>query len=583
MLTSKDLYNQYSLNPCSYYSATQKDNGRGSVYDLKRIIAFLKHLDKPCYKNLDTSTIDGTGRKKLALTFKFLGSLDKEAFAEMQPRIDSGTAYSVRNAADISRACYFIANNRTSEWKARMATEYLEHFCGNSLPDCLMMLGPDMIEEETAYNDTAPSTLGCFYFGASSKFFCYTPPESEISVCVCGIKPTDCPEDDPNPDPCCFEGADFENQCCSVGRTSRIDFSYAVPFNDNMSSIITKNVYFSKITSLDNLDKLELPIAREIKINDVLVISDTDKTKYILTTPYYNSAKSYQKTKFLLKHLGILERKDYGGYANFISPGGKNFNAVVDDIFLEYFLDTDLKPALEKCKTISAILDVTGPTEANAGSNPSVTTNTQYIVDSIKDLVYNGYGVVLFSNVGFPNIRDALGMCYPDRIWYQTYTIIGYDDRKLEYPECVYVLSCPFGDWIQGGHPSWGPLPPGCFLVTESHLKCMVNFNPGLDFYDCRVQYCNPVLRDCETTGGTNEWYFGDPIPQEKFEGCGAPEEGKCFPYYCTKQQSAFGIAFAISLSSDGFPEQTLEHEDFYPVTVIRDAFKEQNIYFDIS
>jgi hypothetical protein len=568
MLTPKELYEAYSISPCGYYynGSSFQDNGRGSPYDLNRIIRFLKHVKYPCYNSIDTSEIDGTGNKQLALTFKFLQTLDIDAFAEGQPQIESGTAYSVRNAADITRACYLYANNNVNGWQARMATEYLEHFCGNSLPDCLMMLGPDLVEDSVAYNDRAPSTLGCFYLGAGSRFFCYSPPLTDASpICVCGVKPV-AMGDGPDPceldpdDPCCKSGVEFENLCCKVGRSSRIDFSYIIPTDDMSYSSNINNVYFSNtVNNIQDVETLlESDIDRDISINDALVLPN--QQVWVLTNGYPRMASSYQRRNFILKHIGILERKDYAGYANFVSPGGKNFNATLDDIFLEHFRDE----SQHRCKTISTILDI-------QKNKTSISTNTTGMLNSIKDLIYNGYGIVLLSNVGFPNFRDSTGLSYPDRIWYQTYTIIGYDDRKVEFPECVYVVSCPFGDWIEGGHPSWGPLPPGCFLVTESHLRCMISFYPGMDFYDCRKRFCNPVLYDCE-----------DPSVRIGFDGCGAPEEGKCTPYYCTEQQSAFGMVFAISMN-DGFPKQNLPHADFYPISAIRESFKEQEVYFDAS
>lgn len=586
MLTPKELYESYSITPCSTYYIGETpfsiENGRGTPFDFKKIMKFLKHVKYPCYNSMEQGVsihaeINGTGNKKLALTYKFLEELDREAYLEGQPRIDSGTAYSIRNSVDLARACYFKTTNKTGDWYARMATEYLEHFCGNSLPDCLMMLGPNLVDQQTAY-DRAPSELGCFYHGASARFFCYQPPGDILNPprCVCGVEPF---VGDVNPctpeseDPCCKGGAIFENDCCSVGRTSRLDFSYSIAIDDIAIPPPIGKSYFSGI---DNIDKvgtdLETRIVDKIKINDALFLQNTGDEQeqiWVLTVNDPRSSKSYVRRSFIPKHIGILERKDYGGYANFVNRSGGNFHATLDDIFLKHFQELNEYSyaanassqseynEIYRCKTICTVLDA-GRNEA------SISTNTSYMVNSIKDLIYNGYGVVLFSNVGFPNSRDSTGLCYPDRIWYQTYSIIGYDDRQTEYPECVYVLSCPFGEWISGGHPSWGPLPPGCFLVTESHLKCMINFYPGLDFYDCRQKYCNPNLHNCN-----------DPSTIAQFTGCGAGEERKCTQYYCTKQQRAFGMVFALSFYDEGFPKQELPHTDFYPVTAMRKIFQE--------
>ena len=220
---------------------------------------------------------------------------------------------------------------------------------------------------------------------------------------------------------------------------------------------------------------------------------------------------------------------------------------------------------LYRARTISVVL------KATIESGKSPVTDTQYIVDSIKDLLWNGYGVLLFSNVGFPNVRDSQGLSYPDRIWYTTYTIIGYDDTKLEFDECVYVLSCPWGNWIEGGHPSWGPLPPGCFLVTESHLKCMVNYYPDREFFNCRNKLpCNPVLYDCD-----------DPNVLKELAGCGnhGPPD-KCEPYRCASQQKSMGLVIAISLT-EGFDQQQLKHEQFYPINSIKEFTQEQTLFYN--
>mgnify|MGYP003334316561 CR=1 FL=1 len=555
MLTPKQLYETYSTTPCAWGNTFPV--GRGSPFNWKRVIRFLKHLANPCYEAIDTNAIDGTGARQLALPFKILEKFDIDAFAEGQPQIDGGTAYAVRNSVDLTRACYFHAAGLQSSWSARMATEYLEHFCGNSLPDCLMMLGPDLLPESDAYNK-APSSLGCgIYYGASGEsFFCYSAPGSEAPpTCICCPPPEECPEGSTEPN--CLPEPDKENLCCGVGKTSRLDFSYSIPIDDaGTYTPSINNLYFPTISSIADVTSLADNIAGKIKNNDALRIGS--QTWVLVNGSDVKNPKSYIQRDFIMKHIGVLERLNYGGYANFVTRSGSNFHAIMDDVFLDYFRNT-FEPY--KCRTISAVMNITS-------SRGSVSTNTSTMVDSIKDLLYNGYGIVLLSNVGFPNFRDSTGISYPDRIWYQTYSIIGYDDRLIEYPECVYVVSCPFGDWISGGHPSWGPLPPGCFLVTESHLKCMISFHPGLDFYGCRKQRCNPARYNCDL-----------PENLKKFAGCGPPEEGKCHPYYCTDQQGAFGIVFALSFE-DGFPAQTIPHEDFYPVTTIREQTQEQSIYF---
>ena len=189
MLTPKQLYETYSQFPCndspkSPYShlaaseifGTLGPYGAGTPYNFTRIINFLRWVKKPCgsqYWDLKPSeNIDGiknTGKNKLAPMFKLLQSFDAGAYSESQQRVTAGTAHSVRNTCDLSRACYLTYNNNKypadvaaetkpgiNEWKARTATEYLEYFALNSLPDCLMMCGPDIVGDAEALAYRAP-------------------------------------------------------------------------------------------------------------------------------------------------------------------------------------------------------------------------------------------------------------------------------------------------------------------------------------------------------------------------------------------------------------------------------------------
>jgi hypothetical protein len=147
---------------------------------------------------------------------------------------------------------------------------------------------------------------------------------------------------------------------------------------------------------------------------------------------------------------------------------------------------------------------------------------------------------------------------------------VGYDDTKLFYPETVYVLHCPFGNWIGGGHPAWGELPTGCFLVTESRLACMISYYPTTDFYGCRDKPCPPPFEpdlDCDNLL---------PSERQQFAGCGSGYEARCEPYYCTKIQQAFGFLYAISMTK-GFPRQDLDHKSFFPIGPARSRLKERD------
>jgi len=606
MLTPKQLHEEYSTTPCEPAKfgidplVGDKAYGRGTPYYATRVVQFLKHVRYPCYNG---SQIVGTGRNRLGLPYKFLQALDVEAFTEIQTTIKSGTAHSVRNAADIARSCKLYADNTKQYWHHRGATEYIEYFGSNSLPDCLMTLGPDLVSvfNSSHYSARGPGVgdMSCFpndgWGTVSTKRTCIQPsnPLAEPQCRSC----RECPDPPSERDFCCLIGGGVPahiNLCCKAILTTKLDFSYNIPPTEAGSiNIRPRNSYYLHMPSTSFFTTqwgdrgwggpgTDVPTTNDrqaagpvemlylsttinkLRANDMIYFSDN--RAFLYKGPYTDDQSSYIEYTYYMRHIGLLERKLYDGFANFQNHTGSIMHSAPDSVFLEYFqsingwnyarypvstnedtVNPNVFPGFNgifRARTISAVL---AAGSSVAGRTP--VTNTQAMVDAVKDLLWNGYGVLLFSNVGFPANRDSQGVAYPDRIWYTTYAIIGYDDTKTEFNECVYVLSLPWGDWISGGNPSWGPLPPGCFLVTETHLKCMIKFYSDTEYYDCR--------EECGNHGPAD----------------------KCEQYYCSKQQAAFGMLYAISLN-DGFPRQNINHSQFWPVMTLREKFNETTLYY---
>lgn len=599
MLTPKQLYDSYSANVCSDNTGYTSDdilrgNGsyaNGTPHYMRRVVQFMRHLRFPCIKNAPHfTTLLNTGHNKIALPFKLLQTLDSDCFKESQPTIRSGTSHSIRNTCDISRACMLIANNQTQHWKHRMAPEYLEYFGENSLSDCLMALGPDLVGEDVAYFSRAPNlqSMDCLptekdNVGATgASWSCMTPPsEGGVATTPKCRSCKFCEDESDDEDPCCIYSPGtiiYQNECCKAPRSVRADFGYLIstkldkdnnslrfniiPLNyvDNISIFAKRAWDKNSITLTTKQINDAQDILYSLSMGDAVALGDGLIYAYVNLAKGRFETESYEPYTYKLRSVGIIPRAVYGGYANFLDNAGSNFYGIVDDIFIDYFnsingseSEEDRNPSVHRARTISLL-----------------SADTQEAANSIKDLLWNGYGVVLFSNVGFPNSRDSQGISYPDRMWYTTYAIIGYDDTRVEFNECVYVLSCPWGKWISGGNPSWGPLPDGCFLVTETHLKCMLRIYADRDYYNCRSKLpCNPILYDCESSSVLQE-----------LAGCGGhgPAD-KCEPYFCASQQQAMGLAFAISLT-EGFTEQILDHTSYLPIRTYQEQFKEQSIYY---
>lgn len=592
MLTPKELYEKYSNDPCTRYLGSPYsqlsfddvydplgpfyDVGAGTPINWLRITKFFKHVKYPCFESAPhIDEILDTGQYKLCLSFRFLQSMDIEAYKERQPNVRAGTSHSVRNTCDLSRACYLIANNLQNHWYARMATEYLEYFAHNSLPDCLMMCGPDLVDpvvaefyrapgykvksnepydisgassddqdgsilEEAAENDVGMLCFPTTPKGVAGASHTCIPPNAENPQCA---SCSECPKKengepiDPN-HPCCKEGTIYyANECCNT--TVMITLSEKSGLFDVIEKGVLKaeGVTGSAARSLSTTLKNKSKALSNRLIDFSLWVKSDDGI--------FDGTFANGRVGDRLKQVGLLERACYDGYADFTSQcSAYNLPIMFEDTFLKNrVLELQEFPYLfiYKAKTISLIL------KASVDSYANVTTDSEWMLKRVKDLLWNGYGVLLLTNVGFPDTRDSTGVSYPDRIFYQTYSIIGYDDTKTLYNECVYVLQCPFGEWNSGGHPEWGELPTGAFLVTESHLRCMISYFPTHDFAGC--------------------------------SNCGADSVGRCDPYDCRKYQSAFGFLFAISLS-EGFPKQDLDHEKYYPVESIKDILKEQKLYY---
>jgi len=591
MLSPEELYKEYSTNPCIgglsspftqitasevYNQLSANDMGAGTPMNLLRIVNFLKLVKYPCVENAPGySDIFGTGANKLSPTFKFLQLLDIEAYKERQPSVQAGTSYAVRNCCDLSRACHHTAAETTDKWTHRMATEYLEYFAHRSLPDCLLMCGPDLIDK----------VASMFYRGPGGKVGAGEPVDASGAS-----------SDDPggtilsnfvgDPGMLCFpltsggRGAPGAHHGCwtpspnPLGDEPKCYAFDECPKDPTTGAVINPDHPCCKQGSIYHINECQNNGARSI------VDRDMDFSYWIKSDDgSFDGTINNGRLGEILKHVGILERKIYHGYADFTNQcDGTAPPISLEDIFLSHFqkindfnyvanssTDTD-SVEIERAKTVSMILKAS--VQAST-SSITVDTDTDWMVKRVRDLVYNGYGVMLLSNTGFNNTRDSTGVSYPDRVFYHTYNIIGYDDTKIDYPECVYVLQLPFGEWNTGGHPSWGPLPTGSFLVTESHLKCLIDYYPTSDHYSCRKEVCiNTVSNDC------TDQYIAD-----QYKGCGSGYEGRCDPYYCTKQQRACGLLLAMSLN-DGFPAQSLNYEQFYPVSSWKEQFKEKTIYY---
>jgi hypothetical protein len=151
---------------------------------------------------------------------------------------------------------------------------------------------------------------------------------------------------------------------------------------------------------------------------------------------------------------GILVRKNYPGVADFSkyngSLGGKWGSRGLPDNVIDLANNHQIK-------TVSLIRTV----------------------EEARDALANGYGLSVCSNVGFSNKRDKKGIAKRSGSWAHAMAWIACDDTGNEP---LFLVQNSWGKWNDGGHPDWGPIPDGSFLITADVAANMLSQNGSYVF-----------------------------------------------------------------------------------------------------
>ena len=157
---------------------------------------------------------------------------------------------------------------------------------------------------------------------------------------------------------------------------------------------------------------------------------------------------------FVTQTGGILVRKNYSGVADFskyngnlgASWGGRGLPDKVIDLANDH-----------QIKTASLIRTV----------------------EEARDAIANGYSISVCSNVGFSNKRDKKGIAKRSGSWAHAMAWIACDDTGSEP---LFLVQNSWGKWNDGGHPEWGPIPDGSFLITADVAANMLSQNGSYAF-----------------------------------------------------------------------------------------------------
>ena len=158
--------------------------------------------------------------------------------------------------------------------------------------------------------------------------------------------------------------------------------------------------------------------------------------------------------EFVSKYGGILVRKNYAGVVDLTKYngnlgagwGGRSLPDKVIDLANDH-----------QIKTVSLVKTV----------------------EEARDALANGYGLSVCSNYGFSSTRDKKGFAKTSGNWGHCMAWIACDDTGNEP---AFLVQNSWGIWNSGGHPEWGPIPEGSFLITADVAAGMLSQNGSYAF-----------------------------------------------------------------------------------------------------
>ena len=102
-------------------------------------------------------------------------------------------------------------------------------------------------------------------------------------------------------------------------------------------------------------------------------------------------------------------------------------------------------------------------------------------IEEARDALANGYGISVCSSYGFSSRRDSKGFAKPQGSWAHAMAWIACDDTGSEP---AFLVQNSWGKWNDGGHPAWGRIPDGSFLIKADVAAGMLKGNGAYAFSD---------------------------------------------------------------------------------------------------
>lgn len=100
-------------------------------------------------------------------------------------------------------------------------------------------------------------------------------------------------------------------------------------------------------------------------------------------------------------------------------------------------------------------------------------------IEEARDALANGYGLSVCSNYGFSSTRDKKGFAKTSGNWAHAMAWIACDDTT---GDLSFLVQNSWGKWNDGGHPEWGQIPDGSFLIHSDVAAGMLAQNGAYAF-----------------------------------------------------------------------------------------------------
>lgn len=158
--------------------------------------------------------------------------------------------------------------------------------------------------------------------------------------------------------------------------------------------------------------------------------------------------------EFVSKIGGVLVRQNYDGVIDL-----SKYNSSIGDRWGSSGVPETIRKLAEKhrVKTISNIRTI----------------------EEARDALANGYGVNVCSSYGFSRVRESNGIARPSGSWGHSMAWIACDDTGSEP---LFLVQNSWGKWNSGGHPAWGKIPDGSFLITADVAAGMLSGGGAFTF-----------------------------------------------------------------------------------------------------